>query len=587
MSTTDTTPSALPVAQPLATLLVSPPVYEWKDLPWKHFQRQTFKLQTRIYRASGRGDVKTVHRLQRLLMKSWAARCLAVRKVTQDNQGKKTAGVDGVKALPPGDRLRLAASLTTYPSGKPVRQVWIPKPGKPEQRPLGIPTMRDRAAQALVKLALEPEWEARFEPNSFGFRPGRSVHDALVQIHMAVCKKAKYVLDADIAARFDRINHEALLHKLHPFPALRRVIRGWLRAGVVDAGQLFPTDEGTPQGGVISPLLANVALHGLEAAVAAHFPEWQNRQRVGTPLVVRYADDFVVLHHDLAVIEQVQQFVNSWLSSMGLELKPSKTRIAHTLFPHEGRAGFDFLGFTIRQFSMGKTHRNKLGTGFKTIIRPSADAQKQHLAKIAELIRRHQQVPQTALVEHLNRKIVGWAHHNSRQVSKRVFSRLDHQVYLKLKRWAERRHPTKSRSWVRSHYWHTRGDRNWVFGPRNGIPLALHASVPVRPYVKVRGAATPSDGDWAYWASRLGQHPELPTRVATLLKRQNGRRARCGLFLTGEDLPEVDHITPKHLGGIDAYFNWPLLHRHCHDQKTAADGSYRQRSSEVPVPRAK
>jgi RNA-directed DNA polymerase len=265
-------------------------VYEWKDLPWKQFQRQTFKLQTRIYRASGRGDTKTVHRLQRLLMKSWAARCLAVRKVTQDNRGKKTAGVDGVKALYPHQRLALARTLAPAATGRPVRRVWIPKPGKTEQRPLGIPTMRDRAAQTLVRFALEPEWEARFEPNSYGFRPGRSCHDATQAIFDGVRFRAKYALDADIAACFDRISHQALLDKLGTFPALRRVIRGWLTAGVMDGPDLFPTDEGTPQGGAISPLLANVALHGLETHLRASFPASHRGDRYWTPLVVRYAD---------------------------------------------------------------------------------------------------------------------------------------------------------------------------------------------------------------------------------------------------------------------------------------------------------
>ncbi|HUZ52204.1 MAG TPA: reverse transcriptase domain-containing protein [Streptosporangiaceae bacterium] len=199
------------------------------------------------------GDVKTVHRLQRLLMRSRAAKCLAVRRVTQDNQGKRTAGVDGVKALTPPERLRLANRLSLAVKPRPTRRVWIPKPGTTECRPLGIPTMHDRAVQALAKLALEPEWEARFEPNSYGFRPGRSGHDAIEAIFQGICRKPKYVLDADIVKCFDRIDHQALLRKLGTFPALRRAIRGWLRAGVMDGPTLFPTTAGTPQGGVITP----------------------------------------------------------------------------------------------------------------------------------------------------------------------------------------------------------------------------------------------------------------------------------------------------------------------------------------------
>src|SRR3954468_8052587 len=323
------------------------PGYEWKALPWRKLERTVFKLQNRIFRASQRGDQKIVHRLQRLLIQSWAARCLAVRTVTQDNRGKRTAGVDGVKNLPPLQRLALAAHLPIRPTGRTVRRVWIPKPGKPERRALGIPTLRDRAAQTLVRLALEPEWEAQFEPNSFGFRPGRSTHDALEMLFTALCKKPKYVLDADIAACFDRIDHTALLAKLRTAPTLRRAIHGWLKAGVVDGAALFPTDAGTPQGGPLSPLLANIALHGLETHLRAAFP--RNRYTQGRvdwgwqPVVVRYADDFVVLHEDRRVIEQVRHLAAQWLAGVGLELKPAKTRISHTLTPHDGRVGFDFL----------------------------------------------------------------------------------------------------------------------------------------------------------------------------------------------------------------------------------------------------
>jgi len=179
---------------------VETPVYEWNHLPWRKLEQTVFKLQKQIYRASTRGDSKTTRRLQRLLMSSWAAKCLAVRRVTQDNRGKKTAGVDGVKSVPPHQRLALVRDLRISPKSRPVRRIWIPKPGKQERRPLGIPTLRDRAAQTVVRFALEPEWEARFEPNSYGFRPGRSCHDAIEAIVDAIKQKARYVLDADIAA---------------------------------------------------------------------------------------------------------------------------------------------------------------------------------------------------------------------------------------------------------------------------------------------------------------------------------------------------------------------------------------------------
>jgi RNA-directed DNA polymerase len=207
---------------------------EWKHINWRKLEKRVYKLQKRIYRASQRGDVKIVRRLQKTLMKSWSAKCLAVRRVTQDNTGKKTAGVDGLKSLTQKQRLRLAKEIKLGSKVKPTRRVWIPKPGRDEKRPLGIPTMYDRALQALVKLALEPEWEARFEPNSYGFRPGRSCHDAVGAIFNAIRFKQKYVLDADIAKCFDQIDHKALLNKLNTFPTIRRQIRAWLKAGVMD-----------------------------------------------------------------------------------------------------------------------------------------------------------------------------------------------------------------------------------------------------------------------------------------------------------------------------------------------------------------
>ncbi|NEP00910.1 MAG: RNA-directed DNA polymerase [Symploca sp. SIO2E9] len=311
---------------------VQKPMYEWKDINWRKLERSVFKLQKRIYRASNRGDVKLVGRLQRLLISSSTARALAVRRVTQENQGKKTAGVDGVKSLTPKQRLTLIDKINLGSKVKPTRRVWIPKPGTEEKRPLGIPTMEDRALQALVKLALEPEWEARFEPNSYGFRPGRSCHDAIGEvrfepnsygfrpgrschdaigaIYISINKKPKWVLDADISKCFDKINHQKLLDKLNTYPSMRRLIRSWLKAGVMGNEGFQDTNAGTPQGGVISPLLANIALHGLENVVKHYadklIPGDKSKNRKALNLI-RYADDFVVMHKDLNIIEDVQR----------------------------------------------------------------------------------------------------------------------------------------------------------------------------------------------------------------------------------------------------------------------------------------
>jgi RNA-directed DNA polymerase len=472
---------------------------EWKHINWRKLERRVFKLQNRIYRASGRGDVKTYRRLQKTLMKSWYARCLSVRRTTQDNAGKKTAGVDGVKSLSPEARFRLAAKLKLGTKVKPTRRVWIPKPGTDEKRPLGIPTMYDRTLQALLKMVLEPEWEARFEPNSFGFRPGRSCHDAIEAIFLSIRSRPKFVLDADISKCFDRIDHEALLRKVNTSPTIRRQVRAWLKAGVMDKGQLFPTSEGTPQGGVISPLLANIALHGMEERIKSEFPKLKVRERetwfhkkgsnFNPPYIIRFADDFVILHEDLTVVTRCKQLIAEWLHDMGLELKPSKTRLTHTLNKYrEEEPGFNFLGFNIKQWRVGKYHSKQ---GFKTIITPSKEKQKIHYDRVANIIDDHKATPQTALINRLNPIITGWSNYYSTVVSKVAYSALDNFTYPKLKRWAKRRHPKKTWEWVSKKYWQTIGGDNWTFAtPRKGknqMRLRTHAETPIVRHVKVKG----------------------------------------------------------------------------------------------------
>lgn len=550
---------------------------EWHSINWRKLERSVYKLQKRIYQASARGDVKAYRRLQKTLMKSWSARALAVRRVTQDNQGKKTAGVDGVKSLTPKQRLELTGNLNLGSKVSPTRRVWIPKPGTEEKRPLGIPTMKDRALQALVKLALEPEWEARFEPNSYGFRAGRSCHDAIEAIFKAIRLKPKYVLDADIAKCFDCINQEALLRKLNTFPTIRRQVRAWLKAGVMDGKQLFPTSQGTPQGGVISPLLANIALHGMEVRIKQYAETLKGNKRDNrcSLSLIRYADDFVIIHEDITVVQRCKEIISEWLQGMGLELKPSKTRLAHTLTQHEQeKPGFDFLGFKIQQFPIGKYHSKQ---GFKTIITPSKQKQKVHYDQIASVIEAHKSAPQEALISHLNPIIRGWANYYATVVSKVAYSNIDSLMYQKLRAWAKRRHPRKSGEWVSKRYWQSIGGDNWVFATRKeGLtPLRLlsHADTPIVRHVKVKGESSPCDGNLVYWSSRMGKNPEMPSKVSILLKKQKGKSTHCGLFFREDDVLEVDHKIPKSQGGKDLYDNMQFLHRHCHDTKTTNDSS--------------
>ena len=557
---------------------------EWNTINWKQLERRVYKIQKRIYQASARGDVKVVRGLQKLLMKSWSAKALATRRVTQDNQGKKTSGVDGVKALSPKERLELVDELNLGSKPKPTRRVWIDKPGRDENRPLGIPTY-DRALQGLAKLVLEPEWEAKFEPNSYGFRPGRSCHDAIASIFNSIKFKPKFVLDADIAKCFDKINHHTLLKKLNTYPKLRRQIKAWLKAGVVDSKVLFPTEEGTPQGGVISPLLANIALHGMEEILkeyASKLPGKGSKANKAQAIsIIRYADDFVILHENLTVIEQCREILVKWLSEMGLELKPSKTRLAHTLNEHQSeKPGFDFVGFNVRQHSVGK-HNSGITShgvilGFKTFITPSKKSIKNHYEKISSTIKRDLPAPQLGLIRHLNPIIRGWCNYYSSVVSKKIFDKIFSQVYYRLYRWSKHRHPNKTDKWIAKKYWHTFGDYNWGFAAKMDdkfIKLYRHPETPIVRHVKVKGNASPFDGDWVYWSSRMTKHPEANKRVATLLKRQKGKCPECGHYFREGDVMEVDHILPLSKGGKDEHKNLQLLHRHCHDKKTATDGS--------------
>jgi len=542
--------------------------YEWRQLPWRKLEVAVFKLQRRIYRASQANDRRRVHKLQRLLLQSRAAKYLAVRRVTQDNHGKRTAGVDGVTALTPRQRQQVVERFATLPTGQPARRVWIPKAGTAELRPLSIPTLYDRAHQALVKQVLEPEWEAKFEPNSYGFRPGRSVHDAIGAIFNAIKTQPKYCLDADIAKCFDRIDQTALLRKLQTFPQLNRPIRRWLRAGVLDNGVFTATEAGTGQGSILSPLLANVALHGVADHIRSHFPTRTycgppgGRRAVNwKPQLIKSADDFIILHRDQAVIHQCQQLVTEWLQKLGLELHPPKTHLAHTLDPEGGKAGFDFLGFEIRQYPV--SHHNAKG-GCKTLIKPSRDAIKRHYAQLCTIIRNNRAARQENLIGQLNPVIAGWSQYYRAVVSKAVFQRLDNALYLRLARWARRRHPHQGRRWIAHKYWRIEEGKGWCFGTREGRVLTHHSNTPIIRHSKVKGAASPFDGDWRYWAARREHYPGVSRRVATLLQLQHGRCGYCDLVFLPEAFLEAHPRTQQR--GATSWRNLVAVHRHCHDQ---------------------
>jgi RNA-directed DNA polymerase len=535
----------------------------WQDIPWKQVQRQVFRLQKRIYRATQRGDVRTVHKLQNLLTKSWYARLLAVRRVTQDNRGKHTAGIDGVQSLTPPQRWRLAGQLQLTRHATPLRRTWIPKRGSPDKRPLGIPTQHARARQTLVRQALEPEWEAKLSPHTYGFRPGRSCWDAIAAVFHRIKFRPQYLLKVDISKCFDRLDHTALLAKLQAPPGIRRQIRAWLRSGIMEADTFTPTTAGTPQGGTVSPLLALSALHGMDEAITQVYPEAR---------VIAYADDGLVLHPDRSVLDHCQQLLLTWLAQIGLTLNVNKTQISHTL---EGdQPGLDFLGFHIRQHRVGK-HQSGKGPGgreplrHKTLITPAKANVKEHLAELGRLIRAGQNWPQAAVIHKLNPKIRGWANYYRTWVSQATFGRLDRLTWVKLHSWARRRHPKQSAGWVYNRYWPRRESRR-VFATLITRPsqayLASHTDTASLRHAKVTGNRSPYDGDWVYWSKPQGRYPTVSPRLATLLKRQGGRCAHCKLFFQHADQIEIDHISGDRRDSRST--NLQTLHGHCHDAKT-------------------
>jgi RNA-directed DNA polymerase len=562
---------------------IDPSSEAWNKLPWKKFERHVFRIQKRIYQASQSGNQRAVQKLQKLLMKSEAARLLAVRRVTQDNQARKTAGVDGVKAVKPKERLVLAKQI--HPNkwkrakAQPVRRVSIPKPGKAETRPLGIPVIRDKAQQTLVKFALEPEWEARFEPNSYGFRPGRSCHDAIVAVWISINHKEKYVLNADLKECFENINQQALLQKLKAYPQMRRIMRNWLRAGVMNDGVFEETTSGTPQGGAISPLLANIALHGMETLVKKAF-----RQREQYPTLIRHADDFVVFHHTEEGVLRAKDVLETWLKEMGLEMKPNKIRIGHTLNDYQGKVGFDFLGWNVKQFPVGKTHRSVTGgkyskpLGFKTIIRPSKEKVRTHMQEIKEVIMRHASSDQNAVIKGLNPIIRGWTAYYKTMVAAEEFSTCDHKMWKLLWRWAKKRHPRKGAGWRRERYWQTVEQRQWVFMTPKDAKLRQHTLTKIQRHVKVKGEASPYDGNMLYWSQRLKNNPMLHSVKGYLLSRQQGKCKWCDQLFREADIIEIDHIQPRSQGGSEKLDNKCLLHGHCHDQRHATKEAKKETS---------
>ncbi len=469
----------------------SGPVKHWEQIDWSHCECQARRLQARIVKATREGRWGKVKALQRLLTHSFSGKALAVKRVTE-NQGRKTPGVDGVCWNTPGTKLKAIGLLQGRgykPS--PLRRVYIPK-ANGKQRPLGLPTMKDRAMQALHLLALEPIAETTADPNSYGFRPERSCADAITQCFNVLGKgmSPAWVLEGDIQGCFDHISHEWMLENV---PMDKTVLRKWLKAGYVENRTWFPTGAGTPQGGVISPTLANMTLDGLEKQLRHDFPKYVYRggKTLASKVnLVRYADEFIITGPSKEVLQdEVRPVVERFLRERGLTLSPDKTRVTHI------EEGFDFLGQNLRKY------------GGLPLVKPSKKNTHVFLEKVRGLIDANKTVNQAILIGLLNPVIRGWANYHRNIVAKDTFSRVDHEIWKSLWQWARRRHPKKSRQWVKDSYFHSIGGRSWTFAVDAGLRSAagkpiwqrlVYASeTNIRRHVKVRSAANPFDPQWA------------------------------------------------------------------------------------------
>lgn len=547
----------------------------WHSINWKKAYRMVRKLRRRIFRATREGNWKKVRTLQKLLLKSRSNILISVRQATQINQGKETPGVDKKVALTPKEREELVDALRDYKAWKPipVRRILIPKKNG-KKRPLGIPSIIDRCLQSVVKKALEPCWEEQFEGISYGFRPKRSCHDARQRIFLNIKgenNKKWWVVDADIKGCFDNINHEALLKKIGNFPA-RKLIRDWLKAGYVDKNVFYETEQGTPQGGIISPLLANIALHGMEKALGIEYT-WNKDKRneeggffqnKTNKTLVRYADDFVILCENKEEAENHKETIAKWLRNNGLELSEEKTRIVHLT------EGFDFLGWNFRKYKC-TTRR----TGYITLIKPNRENVQAHKDKLKEAFKSLKGCPVGTVIKKLNPIIRGWTNYHSGAVSKEIFSSINDYLFTKLRKWARRMHPKKSWEWQQNKYWGKLcpgRDDKWVFGDKSSGHYVLKPNwTKIKRHTAVTHKHSPDDPSLKeYWEKRSRKQEEITAtqRFSTgkdkIARSTEYKCTYCGQSLGELDNLHVHHIVPKCVGGKDTYDNLIYLHDDCH-----------------------
>jgi len=566
----------------------------WNDINWTLVQNRVSRQQRRVYKASMEGNRAKVHAIQRRIIVSLDARLLAVRRVTTENKGPHTNGVDKVKAISHKKKIELAYRLKLDGKANPntIRKIYIPKPGKSKRWSLGIPTIDDQAKQMLTKLALEPEWEALFEPNSHGFRPGRSCHDATATLFLSLRGKSRYVLNADIQKCFDSIDHDKLLKKLSTFGLIENQINAWLKADIMAdylnrPDEVIQSMESMPKVYILLPLLVNIALHGL----GDHIKNWYvntwypitrrnstvgKRDRMTNIGFIRYLDDFVITTPERVDIIEIEKQVARWLMhEAGLEPSKAKIKIVNST------EGFEFLGFQI--ISIKRSNET-----YKVKIQPSKRSRARILQRIRGIIQRNRSASSFSLINLLNSRIIGWANYFRYSECSEDFSKIDYLIFNQIRAWVFRRKSKglRSRTALKLKYfpegksYRFKGKdykNNWILAGKSLTKYGkLHENFLIKmtwvgsaQYVKIKGKASPYDGNHLYWAKRAEKYSGFNHRVSKLIRIQNGCCVRCGVSFTPEDHIEVDHIISR----SNKYKNLQALHKHCHIQKSHFENS--------------
>jgi len=521
---------------------------KWHDIDWKHAHRKVKKLQVRIAKATKEGRYNKVKSLQWILTHSYSAKVIAVKRVTE-TQGKSTPGVDGIVWSTPEMKITAAKELKRRVYRPlPLRRIYIPKKNG-KKRALHIPTMKDRAQQALYLQALEPVSETLADNNSYGFRKERSTADAIEQCFKNLCRKSspEWVMEADIVGCFDNINQEWLLKNILTD---KEILKKWLKAGYIENGKLFPTEDGTPQGGNISPTLANMTLDGLEKKLKEKF-SYRSGKKVN---LVRYADDFIITGKSKNILEEeVKPLITNFLKERGLELSSEKTRITYI------KDGFDFLGQNVRKYKG------------KLIIKPSKENLKAIMKKIRDLIAGHKTVKQSYLIQILNPLIRGWSNYHSGVVAKNTYSKLDHFIWEKLWQWSCRRHPNKGKRWIKGKYFKQIGSKDWIFKAKTGETLIKASNTKIIRHIKIKGEYNPFNPKWEEYSEKRFcklqmKHIKHRKRLLNVWKAQNGKCPCCEERITVESGWNLHHIVKRISGGTENLSNLKLLHPNCHRQ---------------------